>query len=408
LKTYGRDERAISVNFRRLVPNSDYPDYATHLIHPYPAKLLPHIPRFFLSNDLLSRPGDLVLDPFCGSGTVLLEAVLSKRRALGADANPLARLISSTKVTPLTHRVLRKAVARVLQAAKRGDDSTPPDVVNLNYWFYPHVIRQLSALRRAIVQARHRPTRNFLLVCFSVCVRRVSRADPRLSVPVRLNGDEYHSSHRFHRVTHRRLQRLKRTNVFKVIQGVAEANISRLLRLNGATLPVLVGTDARELAFPTTNGDLRTLRQNSVRLAITSPPYAGAQKYVRATSLNLGWLELCPSSQLRAAERECIGREHYAKVEYETPAEACIAAADRRLRQVRRDNPLRAHIASVYLNEMSQAIHELWRVIKPGGHVVFVAGDNHVTGRPFRTSSTGTSRARRASAMGFRQTAPRR
>lgn len=389
LKSYGRDKRAISVNFRKLVQNGEYPDHATHLIHPYPAKLLPHIPRFFLSNDLLSRPGDLILDPFCGSGTVLLEAVLSSRRAVGADANPLARLISSTKITPVRQSVLRKAVDRVLRSAKGSSTSTAPDVVNLNYWFYPHVIRQLSALQRAIARVRDRPTRDFLFVCFSVCVRRVSRADPRLSVPVRLNGDEYHSSHRFHRATRQRLRRLKRMNVFKVFQAIADANISRLLRLNGTRLPAtrtFVATDARDLAFPTARGGVRKLRQNTVRLAITSPPYAGAQKYVRATSLSLGWLELCPPSRLRAAERECIGREHYPKIEYKEAVEPCVPAAARRLRHVRHENPLRAHIASVYLNEMSQAIRELWRVIKPGGHVVFVAGDNHVKGRPFRTS----------------------
>lgn len=388
LTKYGRDQRAISVNFRKLVPNDGYPDYATHLIHPYPAKLLPHIPRFFLSNDLLSRPGDSVLDPFCGSGTVLLEAVLSNRRALGADANPLARLISSTKITPLSGKALRNAVARVIRAAQRKKVSTPPDVVNLNYWFYPHVIRQLSALQHAISQVRHQHTRNFLLVSFSVCVRRVSRADPRLSVPVRLRGDEYDSSHKFHRTTQRRLRRLKRTNVFKLFQGIAEANVSRLQRLDRATPPVatLIAMDARHLAFQTASGNVRKLRQDSVSLAITSPPYAGAQKYVRATSLSLGWLGLCRSSQLRAAERECIGREHYPKDEYNDRVESCVPAANRRLGQVRRNNPLRAHIASVYLNEMGEAIRELWRVIKPGGHVVFVVGDNHVNGRPFRTS----------------------
>lgn len=368
---------------------NDYPDYATHLIHPYPAKLLPHIPRFFLSDQLLSRPGDLVLDPFCGSGTVLLEAVLSGRRAIGADSNPLARLITRVKVTPLNARGLRKALSIVLERSQRRDRAPIPDVVNINYWFYPHVVRQLAALRAAILRVRNPRTRDFLLVCLSVCVRRVSRADPRLSVPVRLSGDEYGTSHQFHSATLRRLRRLKRTNVFQIYKSVTEANISRLLRL-AAVHPLSavdsIAEDARDLVFELRNGRRRRLTKDSVDLAITSPPYAGAQKYVRATSLSLGWLGLCASSNLRAAERQCIGREHFAKIEYETTIEPCVPGVARRLARVRRTNPLRAHIATAYLNEMHEAILELWRVVKPGGHVVLVAADNHVNGLPFRTS----------------------
>ena len=97
LERYARNETAITVNFRRLASCLPAPDRATHLIHSYPAKLLMHIPYFFLANTVLSQPGDLVLDPFCGSGTVLLESLLAGREALGIDSNPLACLISHVR-----------------------------------------------------------------------------------------------------------------------------------------------------------------------------------------------------------------------------------------------------------------------------------------------------------------------
>jgi hypothetical protein len=68
------------------------------MIHLYPAKLLPHIAAFFLASSELSSKGDKVLDPFSGSGTVLLEALLAGRSPIGADSNPLARLISKVKM----------------------------------------------------------------------------------------------------------------------------------------------------------------------------------------------------------------------------------------------------------------------------------------------------------------------
>src|SRR3546814_14399364 len=72
---------------------------ATHLIHPYPAKLLRHIPFLFLASQEVCRSSGAVLDPFCGSGTVLLESALSGRVGHGADSNPLARMIARVQPT---------------------------------------------------------------------------------------------------------------------------------------------------------------------------------------------------------------------------------------------------------------------------------------------------------------------
>lgn len=77
MRNFRRTYRPVTVNFRRLVPWLRYSaERASHSIHPYPAKVLVNIPHFFLANDILSGDGDTVLDPFCGSGTVLLEAIL--------------------------------------------------------------------------------------------------------------------------------------------------------------------------------------------------------------------------------------------------------------------------------------------------------------------------------------------
>ena len=392
LSTYARDQRPIPVDFRQLVSSPSYPDYATHLLHPYPAKLLPHIARFFLSNNALSQPGSFVADPFCGSGTVLLESALSGRRPIGADANPLARLISSVKLTPLGERQVQSAATTVFRlcAESKQQPASRPDVVNLDYWFHPHVIRQLSRLRQAIAACPDNDARLFLLVCLSVCVRKVSLADPRLSVPVRLREDQYQTNHRLHEPTRLRLRRLRRVNVLTVFRSIVEANSRRMstLRelLNGAVPAVVLSTDARDLRDGAA-AQARPLESGSVTLTITSPPYAGAQKYVRATSLSLGWLDLWPSKRLRECENQCIGREHYPKASYTDPISTGLAVADRQLLRVRKTSPLRAHIFAQYLNEMRDAVSEIWRVSKPGGHVVLVCGDNSIIGRPFRTSA---------------------
>src|SRR3569833_3083007 len=147
LLQYVREQKPIEVKFRELVTDLRYGDRLTHYIHPYPGKLLPHIPRLFLSSELVSGGDGFVLDPFCGSGTVLLEAGRLGRKAIGVDANPLACLISSVKVTPIEIPLLKAAITRVVGKATRSKDRvSPPAVVNIDHWFHPHVTAALTRL----------------------------------------------------------------------------------------------------------------------------------------------------------------------------------------------------------------------------------------------------------------------
>ena len=94
------NNREINVSFRDHGGAVGRRDFATHWIHWYPAKMFHRIPSVFL--DTVELPAQAkILDPFCGSGTVLLEANLRGHHAIGIDINPLARLISRVKITPL-------------------------------------------------------------------------------------------------------------------------------------------------------------------------------------------------------------------------------------------------------------------------------------------------------------------
>ena len=109
-RSYQNDGEPIAVNFRSLVPELSKLERYTHLIHSYPAKLLANIPFYFFATDELCPQEETVLDPFCGTGTVLLEAALSGRTALGADANPLAELITNVKTHHTSYETLTNPV----------------------------------------------------------------------------------------------------------------------------------------------------------------------------------------------------------------------------------------------------------------------------------------------------------
>jgi tRNA G10 N-methylase Trm11 len=360
--------KAQTVSFRKLVSWIKVGERATHYIHPYPAKLLPHIAHFFLAASEVFSADDSVLDPFGGSGTVALESILSGRNVYYVDANPLARLITKVKTTPIQHAELLAAFSRIsYRYLHSKKEMLAPDVVNISHWYDFATIKNLAKLKHAIAGEELGEVRDFLSVVFSTVARKSSRADPRLSVPVRMRGYK--------------LRKCKsKLSIWELFEQQFLAACRRQkelgLLLSNQPKASCAGTDARHTQ----------LSDSSVGLIITSPPYAGAQKYIRASSLNLGWLDLAGAGELKGLENANIGREHLPYSLYEKLTKTGIDKADRLIAKVYKKNKLRAAIVSTYIIEMSAAIIEMARVLKPGGHVVLVIGNNEVCGHAFLSS----------------------
>ena len=385
LKRYGSSRRPISVDFRQMACWLKYDSY-THLIHPYPAKLLKHIPHYFLANNILSKEGDMVLDPFCGSGTVLLESKLSGRRSIGSDSNPFARLLTKVKVQDISVRSLKISFEALKKRMQKEPCIQMPDVINLEYWFYPRVRKQLLCIYESTKQVNNSDCKDFFLICFSKCAKKVSLADPRLSVPVKLNPGKYNDGHRLKIAAQKQLSWLRNVDVFSVFEQIVLENIERvneLASISCSSCPSVITSDARDMVCVNKG---KKIRKATADIVITSPPYTGAQKYIRSVSLNLGWLEMCNSEQLKKLKENSIGREEYKVEAYKEFVKTGIPLADRVLKKIFKEYPLRSYIASNYLNEMKDAFIEISRVLKPGGYFVLVVGDNQICRYDFHTS----------------------
>lgn len=77
----------------------------THPLYSYPARFSPEFPREIIR--AFSEPHDVVIDPFMGSGTTLVESMVAGRRSVGVDINPLAHLVAEVKTTILTDQELQ-------------------------------------------------------------------------------------------------------------------------------------------------------------------------------------------------------------------------------------------------------------------------------------------------------------
>lgn len=107
----------------------------THRFYRYPARFSPSFASTAI--ELFTQAGDLVLDPYMGGATTVVEALAKKRRAVGSDVNSLSAFLARVKTTGLT--------AAERTALTRWADDTVP---KLSYWFTPPDLEQFICERR--------------------------------------------------------------------------------------------------------------------------------------------------------------------------------------------------------------------------------------------------------------------
>ena len=106
------------------VSNREKVTGAPHDFYRYPARFSPVFAREAIKT--FTKPGDFVLDPFCGGGTTLVEALSLGRRAAGMDVSSLATFLARTKTTPISVHDKRE-IGSWLTALEKGNPKANPD-----------------------------------------------------------------------------------------------------------------------------------------------------------------------------------------------------------------------------------------------------------------------------------------
>jgi hypothetical protein len=391
----------VEVKFRELCsawPWAKRSDVLTHLIHSYSAKILPYIPILFLSSDTYIEPDAPVADIFAGTGTVLLESSVHPfypRTAYGVELNPLARLVAQVKITPLETAHLTSLAEDIVAVASGPCRAEIPAYTQLDYWFPPESQAGLGQLRWAIEHhVRHPAHRDFFRVCLAATVRKCSFADPDIPPPVRLNPAKYPPASQRRHNAEKRLEELRRQDPIRVFRRMAARNIERMERFCLAwknhpspKQSQIVWDDATCLRWADvseraelTKATSRPFPSNSCGAIITSPPYGTAQKYVRNTKLEMLWLGLIREQDIADLDRRTIGTEKALKTEYTDIPRFPNAAINQALRLVADRSLYRAALTYKYFQGMQRAMLEAHRILRIGGHLIIVIGDNTVSG----------------------------
>lgn len=305
---------------------------STHFFHHWTAKFIPQIPHRVI--DRYAEPGDVVLDPFMGSGTTLVEAARLGHDAWGTDVNPLAVMIARAKTAGIKLNQLERYLMWLDDAADRPDEhleSSARLFEGSDEWFREDVARGIrSILDRAGSLSRN--TLNFVEIGLSDLVKGMSNARMDRTLPTLPPEPEYVDKKHYHRVVNNLTRPI---NPFARLRNQLRRMSKALLRFRSVTRGRKVEPfrrDARQLTGAKRKADL----------VVTSPPYWSAQNYQKMHLLSFKVLGL------KEPGRAEIGRRAQ---DYLPDMEAVI----RQLVQV-----LEGHFALV-IGESKDGIHEAVR-----------------------------------------------
>ena len=296
-------------------------NYATHDLMRWYGKLIPQLVSRLIA--LYSQKGDTVLANFAGSGTILVEANILKRNAIGIDSNPLAALVSTVKTRPyipdsepiLTEiRKVLNSNNRMIYDMDEGDRK----------WFPVETFQDLMAIRRFVLSLPDKNDRDYFLLALSSIVKKVSRVDARCVNHIVLDSNKPEKN--------------VYTELVKKLQEMKES-MQEYIKLSQDSQVEIVLDDARNTK----------LQNDSIDLIISHPPYLGSIDYTNMYQL----------------ENKLLGYS-YSEIDA---------------------NDISTNSMKEYLANMCQVFDEMFRLLKSGHYACVVIGDNRKDGNIQPTSA---------------------
>jgi len=336
--------------------------YITHGYYTYPAKFIPQLASRLIREH--SHKGDIIADPFMGSGTTVLESIVNERIGIGTDINEIAYLVAKVKTTPLKSTEVAKELLQ-LEIDLKSRTNGKKDLYleksyqklhfheRIDYWYKPTQKEHLAILLCRILEIEHEDIKSFFLVAFAQILKLCSVWLQKSIKPTRdLKKKDYDVISTF-------LQQAK-----------------KMLKKNDLFCKVLPQNVAQNIEYYRNIAcqDARTLpcESEKVDLIITSPPYVTSYEYADLHQLPLYWLGYL--DELSSFRKKFIGSSATQRGEtslHSNLANEIVA----KLGNNKKGREVRNYFADMY-----ETFLEMYRVLKLHGKACIVIGNTHFKG----------------------------
>lgn len=333
----------------------------THDYHRYPAKFIPQIVQKLIK-EYAPNGTQIICDPFGGCGTTLVEAKLLGHKSIGFDINPVAKLITQTKITPIKPRTLANYRAKFYDNAPQVSYEHHP---RISYWFDEKTIIELDKIYFVIKKIKNHNVRRFFLCAFSHNLKNCSRWLMK-SIKPTIDKDKVVPNPKELFLRHLDSMIKKNEQFYSALTQAGHINVSAKMYRKDSTKKL-------------------PLDSGSIDLIITSPPYVTSYEYADLHQLSLLWFGDDPkhfkkwhhfSNEFIDFRRNFIGTS--SKEEKNGDFNSAIGGqivAD----LVKVERPLAVDVANYFL-DMKIVFAEMYRILKTGGKACIIIGNTSLRG----------------------------
>lgn len=344
----------IEVNHEWAFENVRSTEQWTHGYHRYPAKFLPNVVKKIIED--YAPDCKVIADLFAGCGTTLVEAKAHGKESIGTDINPVARLITRVKTTPIVPDNLQQDYETLVAHFNEYAEVDYKDIQKherIDYWFRPFEKAKIAYLFATISNMKVKEsTKEFFYVCVSNILKNCSRwlqsstkpqVDPDKKIPDPFEEFKRHC------------QKMVKSNY---------AFYDELKSKGHLDVPCdILLEDARHTS----------IQSESVDVIITSPPYVTSYEYADIHQLTGYWMEYI--EDMHDFRKQFIGTSYSGNLSMEVPGNELGQEIVNEL--AKKSKHIACDVAQ-YFKDMQEVAKEIVRILTQDGQACIVIGNTKI------------------------------
>ena len=331
----------------------------SHVYHDYPARMIPQIARKLLV--LYGKDSKTLFDPYCCTGSSLVEGLIYGLDVIGTDINPLARLIAEAKTDySLDPLKLEEEISRFYEKIyETKGRKKVPNVKNIDYWFKPTIVPKLGRIRYYLDNIEDTGIKRFFQVAFSETVRESSNTRKGEFKLFRYGKEQLDSLN---------------PDPYAIMLSKLERNKTGLIQFRSLMVNLHNRPAAKILGLNSVNQiPSKEIPENSIDLVITSPPYGDSHTtvaYGQYSRLSSEWLSLIAEENI---DNRSMGGTPLREIP-DFPSDSLNDA----IGAITEKNFKRALEVASFYKDLLSSINNVSKLITSNGYVCYVVGNRTV------------------------------